>query len=260
MRRFYYRLFQSLVRGKVVTKEIDGSNYKLDLGEKIDIALLLGEFEKDLVSAIKRDCRAGMTVLDIGANFGAHALLFGRLVGETGSVYCFEPTDYAYKKLNTNVGMNDRSNTQIFNIACSDSIRKETGVDFRSSWCTDGSRKDYPCTVHFVPLDEWIKDKKIENIDVLKLDVDGNEYSVLQGAKNTLKRYDPLIFLEVWGPNFKDPNRNPFLFLEELGYSFFSLDRATKYGSVDSLRELVCSESGELLDFSVNILAEKVNA
>ena len=257
LRKLYYQLFLALVNGKKVTKQIDGSIYQLDLGEKIDVALFLGEFEKDLVGAIKQHCKPGMTVFDIGANIGAHALLFSKLVGERGHVYGFEPTEYAFKKLLANIQLNSRENISIYNLACSDRLAQENGVDFTSSWCTDGTRKDYPCTVFFEPLDHWIQDKEIESIDVLKLDVDGNEFSVLMGSKDTLKKYKPVIFLEVWGPNFKNDERNPFHFLEKEGYRFYSLDQATQYESARSLASLVSSSDGKLLDFSVNIIAMK---
>jgi len=256
LRKLYYQVFQYLVRDKIVRKNINGSIYELDLGEKIDIALYLEEFEKDLVQSIKGFCKPGMTIFDVGANFGAHALLFSHLVEESGHVYAFEPTEYAFKKLKINKNLNKSKNININNLALSESNSTKENINFRSSWCTNGGRKDYPCTVRFKPLDEWVEEENINKLDLIKLDVDGNEYSVLIGAQQVLSKFSPMIFLEVWGPNFKDEARNPFSLLQSFGYKFYSLDLKEQYQSIDDLQRLVRSKDGILLDFSVNIIAK----
>ena len=257
IRRFFYGFFLQLVRGRFAEKEVEGSIYSLDLSEKIDVAMYLDQFEKDLVNAIKQHCQPGMVVLDIGANIGAHSLLFSKLVGPAGYVYGFEPTDYAFNKLLINLDLNSRTNIEVFKVACADVLKEEKEVDFRASWCTDGSRKDYPCTVKFEPLDHWAEIHNLDAADVIKLDVDGNEFSVLQGAENVINTFGPMIFLEVWGPNFQDSARDPFVLLERHGYKFYSLDGEIEYQSAANLVELVSSPEGTLLDFSVNIMAIK---
>src|ERR1043166_6248339 len=66
----------------------------------------LGAFELWTIRASQRLLRPGQTVLDVGANIGAHTLHFACAVSPSGKVFAFEPTDYAFAKLNANVAAN----------------------------------------------------------------------------------------------------------------------------------------------------------
>src|ERR1039458_2455307 len=74
-----------------------GHRWALDLKEGIDFSIFLfGAFEPGTVSTLKRLVKAGDTVFDIGANVGAHTLGLASSVGPDGTVFAFEPTDFAY--------------------------------------------------------------------------------------------------------------------------------------------------------------------
>ena len=83
LRSIYYRIFCAMVRNRIVQSSINGINYKLDLGEVIDLSVYLNRYEPDMTAAIEKLCRPGFTVLDIGANIGAHALRLSMIVGES---------------------------------------------------------------------------------------------------------------------------------------------------------------------------------
>src|SRR5262245_59510508 len=71
----------------------NGVVYELNLAEGIDFAVFLPSgFEPATAAALARFTRPGMTVIDVGANFGIHTMRLGHLVGPTGSVFAFEPT------------------------------------------------------------------------------------------------------------------------------------------------------------------------
>lgn len=94
-------------RGVTVTVLRDGFTWDLDLREGIDFAIyLLGRFEASTTRAYEGIVRPGDTVLDIGANIGAHTLPLARLVGPAGRVVAFEPTRYAHDKLLINLSLN----------------------------------------------------------------------------------------------------------------------------------------------------------
>src|ERR1700744_2187718 len=88
----------------VVTR--DGAVYSLDLSQGIDFAIYLHSFERETRTALRRLVTPSSTVLDIGANIGAHTLLLAQLVGPQGSVLSFEPTEFAFQKQAKNLALN----------------------------------------------------------------------------------------------------------------------------------------------------------
>jgi len=233
---------------------IDEIRYDLDLGETIDVCLFLKRYEPDVKNAIVKYCKPGMIVFDIGANVGAHALQLAKTVGNNGMVWAFEPTEYAYKKLTRNTALNLALNIRTARVALSDHNKEKQQIEFRSSWPTTGKRNDYPCSVNFIKLDTWCYDQGINRVDFIKLDVDGNEHSVISGAKELLTRWHPIILMEAWGPNFANPLRNPFILLKQFGYRFFHVDCDKEYQSIRELRARVSSH-GKLTEKSINIIA-----
>lgn len=254
LRNIYFRVFCAIVRNRNIQSSVDGINYTLDLGEVIDICIYLNRYEPDMTSAIEKYCRPGFTVLDIGANIGAHALRLAKIAGETGRVFAFEPTGYAFKKLDHNISLNNFKNITPLQIALSDKNLPAQKIRFRSSWPTTGKPTEQESVVDFITLDDWCKTEGVERIHLIKLDVDGNEYTVIMGAKSVLTSQRPVILMEVWGPNFSDDTKNPFMLLKQLGYRFYAIGTGDEYISVDDLKAVV-TRDGKLLDHSFDIVA-----
>jgi len=84
----------------------DGVTYDLDLSQGIDFAIYLGGmFERSTAVALSKLTEPSSLVLDIGANIGAHTLRLARLVGPNGRVMAFEPTVFAFRKLQRNLDL-----------------------------------------------------------------------------------------------------------------------------------------------------------
>jgi len=144
--------------------------------------------------------RPGYTVLDIGANIGCHTLRFSKLVGEKGRVFAFEPTRYAYEKLGRNIELNPQfsNNITLEKKAVSNVTETNQAIHFSSSWLLFGNQKPIAEeVVDFVTVDHYVMQKDIERIDIMKIDVDGFEPEVVEGAVNTIKNHKPILFLEV---------------------------------------------------------------
>src|SRR2546423_1295891 len=93
--------------GPQVTVIRQGVKWTLDLNEGIDFSIwLLGGFEPQTLRQYEKLVKPGSTVIDIGANVGAHTLPFARLVGKSGRVVAFEPTKWAIGKLKRNLELN----------------------------------------------------------------------------------------------------------------------------------------------------------
>ena len=138
LRHLYFTAFCRVMRERRVRATIQGSTFELDLGEMIDVALYLEQYELDVSAALERHSAPGMTVLDIGANIGAHTLALARLVTRTGAVYAFEPTDFAFEKLTRNVSLNEVPQIRTIKAALSDHNAERQEISYRSSWRTSG--------------------------------------------------------------------------------------------------------------------------
>jgi len=181
-----------------------GLRWRLDLREGIDFAMYLGMYEPVASRAIQAEVQPGWTVLDIGANNGAHALPMARQVGPHGKVYAFEPTDYSFAKLRDNVALNPELAARIVcrQTMLSAESSRNTAPAIASSWPLNGAGdagtphggRPMPSTgADVAALDDCVEALGIRHIDFIKLDVCGNEPAVLQGAVATLSRMRPVV-------------------------------------------------------------------
>ncbi|MSO89341.1 MAG: FkbM family methyltransferase [Rhodospirillaceae bacterium] len=187
----------------------NGLRWRLDLDEGIDFSIfLLGAFEAATVAACERLVRAGDVVLDIGANIGAHTLPLARLVGPTGRVVAFEPTDFAFAKLSANLALNPVYAARV-TVAQTMLLDRGDGPIPRtlpSSWPLAGGADVHPklrgrdmttAGAGALTLDTYLAENAIRRVDFIKLDVDGFECRVLTGAEATLRRCRPVIVMEL---------------------------------------------------------------
>jgi FkbM family methyltransferase len=194
--------------GSVTRVRRRGVNWSLDLREGIDLSIwLLGAFEVATVRAYERLVAPGNTVLDIGANIGAHTLPLARAVGPAGKVWAIEPTEYALGKLQANIALNPGLADRI--ACCQVMLVDKDGVEvppLHSSWPLTGEadlherhggRLMPTGNARALTLDSLVRERGIERIDFIKLDIDGHECGMLRGAQETLRAWQPIILLEL---------------------------------------------------------------
>jgi FkbM family methyltransferase len=254
VRKMYLALFTKLVRGRKVMQTVEGFNFELDLAENIDVCVLLEKFERDVVNTINTYCRPGWHVLDIGANIGAHTLRLARSVGSAGVVHAFEPTEYAYDKLTHNIAINGALSIHPFRLALSNTNETNRVIDFRSSWQTDGSSVSGLSTVDFMRLDDWCETQRVKHIDMIKIDVDGNEFPVFDGGRRLLSTCRPIIIMEVGAWHFVNSDKNPIHLLADLGYQFWDISKGARYSSPEEIRRRLPDEDSAM-SFSINVIA-----
>lgn len=256
LREAYFQAFLRLVRGRRVVRTVEGMTFELDLGELIDVGVFLEQFERDLVALIEQLTQPGATVLDIGANVGAHTLRFAKHVGPSGRVFAFEPTDYAYRKLVRNVSLNADSTPHVeaLQLALGEERAVRQTVGFRSSWRSDGQQNTASSIVDFATLDAWCGERGITGVDLIKLDVDGHEYPVLAGGREILRRSLPIVLIEAGAYHFTHADRNPLALLKDLGYRFWNTDSLDEYADLQAIRRRLPAEDDHM-DSSINVLA-----
>jgi FkbM family methyltransferase len=239
-------IFNSVFGTRIRKVERRGVFWELDLTEGIDFSIFLfGLFEKETSQAIRRLVTNNSIVIDIGANIGAHTLPMAELVGKEGKVYAIEPTNYAYSKLTNNLLINKglSKRVQADQIILINNGGEGKVKDLYSSWPLSAGTKDSQRhSVHQgvlrtisgageMTLDDYVSMNNLVSLDLIKLDVDGNELEVLKGAKNVLKKMKPTLIMEL-APEQYD-NQNDFLKVVEIlvseGYRYYSLDEKTQY-------------------------------
>jgi FkbM family methyltransferase len=208
-----YKVISSVrsVVGKNDRVEVERRSLRwaLDLGEGIDFSIyLLGAFEPGTQATLKKLVKARDTVFDIGANIGAHTLGIAQSVGPQGRVFAFEPSDFAFEKLCRNLALNPdlaaRTFPQQTLLAACLSDRNEPQI--YASWPLQYSGTVHPkhrgqlvSTAHASvdTLDSFVARNNIERLDLIKIDVDGHELPVLQGASETLRHFRPTLVMEM---------------------------------------------------------------
>ncbi len=149
----------------------------------------------------------GRTIIDIGANFGFHTLEFADLVGD-GKVISFEPQKLIYYQLCGNIILNGYDNITAYNVALSDehNYLKMENLQYNSTETINIGNAHLDAyydsgynEVEVRPLDSY----EFDSVSVIKIDVQGYEPRVLNGAIETIKRHKPVIFIEVESPQLQ---------------------------------------------------------
>jgi FkbM family methyltransferase len=166
-------------------------------------------------------------VLDVGAHIGIFALHAASLVGEHGRVIAIEPEGENFRLLMTNCRLSGLRNVNPFNVALSSSVGKRKLHIFTlggtASHQLEGSAperksrrlsEDRVAFVDCETVDSIIEKLRLESVDVIKIDVEGHEIPVLEGGIGVLKRFKPVVVVEV-GVERQDPVRGWF---QEHGY------------------------------------------
>ena len=214
-------------KGKQVIVRRGGVRWCLDLEEGIDFSIyLLGAFEKSTAATLRTLVKAGDTVLDIGANVGAHTLGLAKAVGPAGKVFAFEPADFAFRKLLRNLELNPelQKRTQASQVMLGADVDKPLAAGIYASWPLEKVDAVHPKhRGRFVStqgavadtLDGFVERHGIAQIDLIKMDVDGNELPVLQGGPGVLQKHRPTIVLEM-SPYVHAEQHNSFAEMIEL--------------------------------------------
>jgi FkbM family methyltransferase len=165
----------------------------LDLADSIQRNIYLGTFEPTETACVRDWLRPGMTFVDVGANCGYYTALAASCVGASGRVFSIEPQPVAYTQLVEMVRANGLNQVRTFPYGLSTLDGEATlYLPPESSGENNATMVRHPAAreirVHTRTLDHCISEWGIERIDVLKIDVEGYEPKVLQGATQALSK------------------------------------------------------------------------
>jgi FkbM family methyltransferase len=206
------------------------------LAEKgaLDHELMYNGFEEAEVRFVQRLLQPGMTALDIGAHHGLYTLLTAKRVGKRGRVIAFEPSPRECRRLVKHLRVNRCKNVQVEACAVGDTSgeaelfmvdgSRDWGNSLRPPAVPEPTRR---VRVPIRKLDDVLAERGIEHVDLIKLDAEGGELAVLEGARRLLQTAPrPAILAEVedsrtrpWGY----PARRIMQLLASWNYRWFAL-------------------------------------
>ena len=196
-----------------------------DLGEIVSDNMVQNNnfFEITFLDYLAKNYNNQKNILDIGANIGNHSLFFSKFLN-CQMVYSFEPFPKNIELLKKNMS-NFQTKSKIFEIALSNkegntplyNSQAENFGGFSLHSYKNGSSFLINPSINVITLDSL----HLDNISMIKIDVENHENEVLEGAKDTIIRNKPIIFIEnlFYGyPNVcPDPNPHQKIF-NELNY------------------------------------------
>jgi len=163
-------------------------------------AYWVGTYEVARLRALANAVSPGTVVYDVGANVGIYSLLASLRAGPSGKVYAFEPLERNLLYLRRHLTLNNVGNCVILETAV---CNREGTVPFSvASWSSSMAHLSTVGEI-WVPsttLDGCIYgERRLRPPDILKIDVEGAEMEVLEGASKVLTEFHPKIFLEIHG-------------------------------------------------------------
>lgn len=168
-----------------------------------------GTWESHISELLIKNYKPNTNFLDIGSNYGCHSIAVAKTIKENrenGKVYAFEIQPRIYELFLDNINNNNLSDVVIPNLIGlsnkNEIIQLNVPDNYKQFQNYGGlgikqmSQQSSGTTIDttLVKLD----DLYIDNISLIKLDVEGHELEVLEGALNTLDQNRPIIFIEIW--------------------------------------------------------------
>lgn len=179
-------------------------------------------YEIDMLQDIAKRTPKGSSIIDVGANIGNHSIYFGMFC-DVGKVISFEPQPFVFDILSKNIKLNGLENkVRAFQLG----IGSEQGhanlqaVDSKNLGMTKLS-SDAKGKVEIVTIDGFFEGNlEIDNVSVIKIDVEGMEIEVLKGAIKTIMKYKPFIYAEAG-------DHESYVKLDEFlsSYGYIKIDR-----------------------------------
>jgi len=246
--------------GEWIICSIEGYVWRLNPTQFIDQRLLEdGTFEPISIAWLDKLVKRGMTVVDVGANFGYYTVRLSRLVGPTGQVHAFEPSARYRDRLLDHLRRNRCENVLVCDSALSNAEGELTlygdEISAAIDWADYAKPPTITETIRTTTLDEYVNDVGLTQLDFIKVDIDGHEPRFVSGAANTLRRFQPIILMEFAQLNLMAAGSDVEHLskqLSDLGYSFYSEQTGELYSShANFLRDAMnCSHSVNVFCFA----------
>jgi len=186
------------------------------IGRSLD---LYGEFSEMEAQLFGQIVGSDDIVVEVGANIGAHTVHLAKLVGEKGAVFAFEPQRVIFQILCANVAINELFNVHTYHAA----VGRHFGslnvpiIDYSVENNFGGISLDQVMTGEDVVM-TTLDSLELPSLRLLKVDVEGMEIEVLEGARQLIAKHRPILYVEN---DRKEKSKHLIRLVHELGYNIW---------------------------------------
>ncbi|WP_312077171.1 FkbM family methyltransferase [Chryseobacterium sp.] len=183
---------------------------------------------------IKDSLHSDAVIFDIGANVGTFLFHFENKL-KPQNIFAFEPNGKLFERLKrlfptvnlSAVALSDENTTAQFKVPVINGKLITSRGTLNTSYKEKDEEQSKTETVEVVKLDDWITKQNISKIDFIKIDVEGNEMKTLQGGKNTIQKYKPILMVEMEQRHHETPIWKEISEVESWGFEAHFLNRKT---------------------------------
>jgi len=212
----FYRIIRKFLKGNIKVLIcnffINVSTNKKNMSNSLLNKCYFGD--ETIISAIKKiSGQRKVFLVDCGSNYGFYSLYVAS-ISQENQVLAFEASPKTFNSFRTNLELNNFKNIDCRNLAISEVSQKfisfyESYNDWESSATHNKFTNNKIVKIQTTTIDQELSKKDLSNFAVIiKLDVEGNEFNAIQGGKDTILKYEPLITIELSRYNFNNQNYN----------------------------------------------------
>ncbi len=224
-----YKLYQKLrklISGLILSINPGAfKNIKFKLQNNRDLNELVKTTIEPELFLIEKLIDKQSTVFDIGSNEGAYLYAIEK-IAEPGNIFGFEPNQTLFlqlkkmfRKVNlTNIALSDVSENADLKIPTINNIIHEARGTLNLNFKEIDEDDFTLVNIKKERLDDYVTENKISKVDFIKIDVEGHEFHVLKGAIETLRKFKPVLLIEIEQRHHEFPISQIDDFLFELGY------------------------------------------
>ena len=236
----------------------EGESFKIEhFGQQIENELfwngLDGGWEKTSIRLWKELCRDAKVILDIGANTGLYSLV-SKTVSPDSQVYAFEPVERVFDKLKKNIILN-KFNIQAERLALSNYNGTATIYDIPGEHILsvtvnknlhNPATQVQPVKIQVAEFFTYFNENKIQGCDLIKIDVETHEPEVLEGMRELLYIFKPVILIEVLSDEIGEQIQK---IVSPNNYLYFDIDEEWEIKHVLKIKKsshfnyLLCSDT-----------------
>ena len=212
--------------------ERHGIKYHLDISDYTEHSIYFGYLENDFNELFEM-AKGKKVIIDVGVNVGSTLLNFAKICPD-GFVFGFEPDGKSISKAERNLKLNEFNNAAIIKKGLGDQnvsarLYKVNGGNagqnrFLSPAVSKLIGESNYDEAEVIKLDDFVEEKGLDRIDLIKIDVEGFELNVLRGAEQSLRKFSPVLFIELMDINLAlqgENSKSLICFLERLGYEIY---------------------------------------